>query len=111
MTKKHSAPRVGLGARPCVVRVDCANKLAPYARLFPQGKDVSSLDQVERRFGWFRRLQETLDGKFDTVFPQHWRVQHRVCVLFLEVRGPSWTAEAVAPFRDSSRSVTMLGFP
>lgn len=75
---------LGAHARRKQVEAFCAQQLAPYAKLFPRGQDVASLDQVERRFVWFRRLQGTLDDKFGHVFPQHWRVQHRVCLLFLD---------------------------
>lgn len=57
--------------------------MQPYEPLFPPGSAQAQLDQLDRRFAWFRRLLRGVDLRFDGVFPKHWRVQHRLCMRFL----------------------------
>lgn len=57
--------------------------MQPYDPLFPRGSTQAQLDQVDRRFAWFRRLLRGVDFRFDGVFPKHWRLQHRLCMRFL----------------------------
>lgn len=57
--------------------------MQPYEPLFPQGSTQAQLDQIDRRFAWFRRLLRGVDLRFDGVFPKHWRLQHRLCMRFL----------------------------
>lgn len=57
--------------------------MQPYSPLFPQGSVQAQLDQIDRRFAWFRRLLRGVDLRFDGVFPKHWRLQHRLCMRFL----------------------------
>ncbi|CAM9322492.1 unnamed protein product [Hapterophycus canaliculatus] len=57
--------------------------MQPYGPLFPQGSTQAQLDQIDRRFAWFRRLLRGVDLRFDGVFPKHWRLQHRLCMRFL----------------------------
>ena len=40
--------------------------------------------QVDRRWAWFRRLLRTVDSKFSTVCPPHWRLPLRLCFEFTE---------------------------
>jgi hypothetical protein len=62
----------------------CQQQLQPYKRTFLPGSEAAQLDAVERRFAWFRRLLRELDGRFAEVFPLHWRLEHRLTILFLE---------------------------
>lgn len=61
----------------------CNQQMQPYDPLFPQGSTQAGLDQIDRRFAWFRRLLRGVDLRFDGVFPKHWRLQHRLCMRFL----------------------------
>lgn len=61
----------------------CNRQMQPYAPLFPKGSAQAQLDQIDRRFAWFRRLLRGVDLRFDGVFPRHWRLQHRLCMRFL----------------------------
>jgi len=61
-------------------------QLVPYERLF--GSDGAgrhfSLDDVERRWAWFKRLLATVDSKFSNICPAHWRLPLRLCLEFTE---------------------------
>ena len=45
---------------------------------------MHSLDQVERRWAWFKRLLKNVDSKFSNICPQHWRLPLRLCLEFTE---------------------------
>lgn len=59
-------------------------QLVPYESLFGAEKEHFSLDQVERRWAWFKRLLKYIDSKFSTIFPAHWRIPLRLCLEFVE---------------------------
>ena len=59
-------------------------QLIPYETLFGSGKPHFTLDQVDRRWAWFKRLLKSYDSKFNTVFPAHWRMALRLCLEFTE---------------------------
>lgn len=69
----------------CTAQIEsfCDQQMQPYDPLFPPGSTQAQLDQVDRRFAWFRRLLRGVDLRFDGVFPKHWRLQHRLCMRFL----------------------------
>lgn len=59
--------------------------LSPYKTMpeFQSGGDAASLDQIERRFSWFRRLLKEVETRFAKTFPAHWRVPHNLCITFM----------------------------
>jgi len=59
-------------------------QLIPYETLFGAGKPHFALDQVDRRWAWFKRLLKSYDSKFNTIFPAHWRMALRLCLEFTE---------------------------
>ncbi|CAK9253074.1 unnamed protein product [Sphagnum jensenii] len=58
-------------------------QLAPYDQLFGYGKQHCTLEEVDRRWAWFKRLLKTVDTKFSSLCPQHWRLPLRLCVEFM----------------------------
>ena len=48
-------------------------------------KPVSCLDQVEKRFIWFRQVLEDVDRKFPKVFPASWNLQASMARVFLQL--------------------------
>ena len=87
----------------------CADHLTDYIKLFePPSKEVkseqkrvssfkvaevkpepekaqASLDQLEKRFTWFRDLMEQMNTKFQLVFPSRWNLQATLATMFLEL--------------------------
>jgi hypothetical protein len=59
-------------------------QLVPYESLFGVDKEHFSLDQVDRRWSWFKRLLKYIDTKFASIFPPHWRIQLRICLEFVD---------------------------
>ncbi|CAN0348631.1 unnamed protein product [Ectocarpus sp. 6 AP-2014] len=74
---------LGGQARQQQIESFCNQQMQPYDPLFPEGSTQAQLDQIDRRFAWFRRLLRGVDLRFDGVFPRHWRLQHRLCMRFL----------------------------
>ena len=59
-------------------------QLIPYETLFGASKPHFTLDQVDRRWAWFKRLLKSYDSKFNSIFPAHWRMALRLCLEFTE---------------------------
>uniref|UniRef100_A0A7S1XQR9 Vps53 N-terminal domain-containing protein n=1 Tax=Phaeomonas parva TaxID=124430 RepID=A0A7S1XQR9_9STRA len=78
-----------LGAEARKTQVDkfCREQLAPYKKLFGRDTapdpDAATLEQVERRFAWFKRLLRGIDDRFGAVFPEGWKVTHRLTLQFM----------------------------
>ena len=43
----------------------------------------SSLDQIERRYAWYRRMLRELDEAFPSVFPKYWNMEYHMTHAFL----------------------------
>lgn len=56
-------------------------QLIPYEKLFAQGTKVSGLDNLDRRYEWFKRLLKAVDDRVSSLFPTSWMVPF---YLFLE---------------------------
>lgn len=98
---------LGLDSREAFLQTICDDHLRPYKTLFlPQAapnkkskpqhsfkiqeeiveeKPAYALEQVERRFAWFRRLLREMDEKFPGVFPHYWNFQYVLTKHFLEL--------------------------
>jgi vacuolar protein sorting-associated protein 53 len=107
----HLIDSLGADTRSDFLRTISHDHLVPYEMLFlpkpPSNKANSikqhsfkkapeeeveippySLDQVDRRFAWYRRTLRDLCDKFPGVFPVYWNFQYFNTVYFLEmVRG------------------------
>lgn len=75
---------LGSSARKLILEEFVQLQLIPYENLFGQQKQHFSLDQVDRRWSWFKRLLKYIDNKFGTIFPMHWRLPLRLCLEFTE---------------------------
>jgi hypothetical protein len=99
---------LGSDSRFSFVKNLCADLLEPYTQLFAptpneaktqaransfkigaspssaEDKDPNCLDQVERRFAWYRRLLRDVDDKFPHVFPSYWNFHYSLTHYFLE---------------------------
>ena len=75
---------LGAGARRKLLEEFVQQQLVAYEGLFGCNKAHFALDQVERRWAWFKRLLKYIDAKFGTIFPVHWRLPLRMCLEFAE---------------------------
>jgi hypothetical protein len=71
-----------------------------------QEKPPYSLEQVDRRFAWYRRTLRDVCDKFPNVFPTYWNFQYSMTVYFLEmVRSIS-----ILPFLPSTPLTPLIPF-
>jgi len=75
---------LGKEARDKQMSTFCEGQLRSYRKIFTKGQEHSGLDQIDRRFAWFRRLLKSIDERFKEVFPPHWHLQYKLCWMFLE---------------------------
>lgn len=75
---------LGLDSRREILEDFVKTQLQPYEKLFGEGKPHFTLDQVERRWAWFKRLLKNIDDSYQTIFPGHWRMSMRMCLEFTE---------------------------
>jgi len=100
---------LGPEVRTRLIQSFCSDQLQPYRNLFQPrpssmkaallkrnlsarfpadgdgaNEDPASLDQIERRFAWYRRQLQSVEEAFDNVFPPHWKVQYQLTVVFLQ---------------------------
>ena len=75
---------LGIAARRELLEELVQLQLVPYEKLFAPEKQHCTLDQVERRWAWFKRLMKSVDTKFAHICPMHWRLPLRLCLEFTE---------------------------
>ncbi|KAJ3083889.1 Vacuolar protein sorting-associated protein 53 [Rhizoclosmatium hyalinum] len=60
----------------------CDVQLKEYKAIFRQNPEIASLDAVNRRYAWLKRLLKTHDDEHSPVFPPHWKVAENLCERF-----------------------------
>ena len=62
-----------------------ALELKEYRRIFRATDEAGQLDNLSRRFAWFRRLLQTHETEQGRVFPPEWRVGWYLTAKFIEI--------------------------
>ncbi|EGO00491.1 hypothetical protein SERLA73DRAFT_122492 [Serpula lacrymans var. lacrymans S7.3] len=62
-----------------------ALELKEYRRIFRATDEAGHLDNISRRFAWFRRLLQTHEIEQGRVFPSEWRAGWHLCAMFTEI--------------------------
>lgn len=62
-----------------------ALELKEYRRIFRATDEAGQLDNLSRRFAWFRRLLQTHETEQGRVFPEEWKVGWFLCSKFIEI--------------------------
>ncbi len=60
-------------------------ELKEYRRIFRATDEAGQLDNISRRFAWFRRLLQTHEVEQGRVFPTEWKVGWHLLAKFSEV--------------------------
>lgn len=76
---------LGADVRAALIERYCAIELKEYRRVFRAGDEAGELDNLSRRFAFFRRLLQTHDTEHARVFPIEWRVGQCMCAKFMEI--------------------------
>ena len=62
-----------------------ALELKEYRRIFRATDEAGQLDNISRRFAWFRRLLQTHETEQGRVFPADWKVGWFLTAKFIEI--------------------------
>ena len=62
-----------------------ALELKEYRRIFRTNDEAGQLDNLSRRFAWFRRLLQTHEIEQGRVFPSEWKVSWHLLAKFTEI--------------------------
>ncbi|EPQ29276.1 uncharacterized protein PFL1_03031 [Pseudozyma flocculosa PF-1] len=76
---------VGLDARNALIEWYCALQLREYRRIFRATDEAGQLDNVSRRFAWFRRVLKTHDDEHAPAFIKAWHVDRWLVRKFAEI--------------------------
>eukprot|EP00002_Diphylleia_rotans_P035464 TRINITY_DN773_c0_g1_i3.p1 TRINITY_DN773_c0_g1~~TRINITY_DN773_c0_g1_i3.p1 ORF type:complete len:408 (+),score=105.82 TRINITY_DN773_c0_g1_i3:54-1277(+) len=60
----------------------CSKMLHDYKATFLRSADVSTLENIERRFAWLQSFLQEYEEKYQDVFPYYWQVEEIVCTSF-----------------------------
>jgi len=59
-------------------------QLREYRQVFRGNDEAGSLDNIGRRYSWFRRMLKTHEDEHATIFPPYWRVNEVLANAFCE---------------------------
>lgn len=76
---------LGSDVRAHMVERYVALELKEYRRIFRSTDEAGQLDNLPRRFAWFRRLLQTHETEQGRVFPAEWKVSWFLLAKFSEI--------------------------
>ncbi|KAJ5086057.1 GARP complex subunit Vps53 [Penicillium argentinense] len=75
---------LGEYARSRLVTWYCNTQLREYRQVFRNNEEAGSLDNISRRYSWFRRILKIYDEENAAIFPASWRVNEILANVFCE---------------------------
>lgn len=75
---------LGENARSRIVTWYCNTQLREYRQVFRGSEEAGSLDNISKRYSWFRRMLKTYDDEHAAIFPVNWRVNEMLANAFCE---------------------------
>ncbi|KAG8808829.1 Vacuolar protein sorting-associated protein 53, partial [Serendipita sp. 399] len=75
---------LGDDVRNHIIERFCAMELKDYRRIFRPTDEAGQLDNLSRRFSWFRRIINLHDEEYSNIFPESWNVGKILCAKFTE---------------------------
>jgi hypothetical protein len=75
---------LGEHARSRLVTWYCNTQLREYRQVFRNNEEAGSLDNISRRYSWFRRILKIYDEENASIFPASWRVNEILANVFCE---------------------------
>ena len=75
---------LGDNARSRLITWYCNTQLREYRQLFRGSEEAGSLDNISRRYSWFKRMLKTYDDEHAALFPVSWRVNELLANAFCE---------------------------
>lgn len=59
-------------------------ELREYRSVFRGNDEAGNLDNIRRRYAWFRRMLQTHEGEHAAIFPAHWRINETLSMAFCD---------------------------
>ena len=75
---------LGDHARSRIVTWYCNFQLREYRQVFRNNEEAGSLDNISRRYSWFRRILRIYDEEYAGIFPANWKVDEILANVFCE---------------------------
>ncbi|KAI9835192.1 MAG: hypothetical protein M1819_002562 [Sarea resinae] len=75
---------LGENARSRLITWYCNTQLREYRQVFRGNDEAGSLDNISRRYSWFKRMLKTYDDEHAVIFPSSWRVNETLANAFCE---------------------------
>ena len=75
---------LGDNARSRLITWYCNTQLREYRQVFRGSDEAGSLDNISRRYSWFKRMLNTYDEHHAAIFPPFWRVDEMLANAFCE---------------------------
>ncbi|KAL8707700.1 MAG: hypothetical protein Q9225_007721 [Loekoesia sp. 1 TL-2023] len=75
---------LGDNARSRLITWYCNTQLREYRQVFRSNEEAGSLDNISRRYAWFRRMLKTYEDEHAVMFPAHWRMNEMLANAFCE---------------------------
>jgi vacuolar protein sorting-associated protein 53 len=75
---------LGDGARSRLITWYCNTQLRQYRHIFKGDQEAGSLDNIDRRYSWFKKTLKVYDDEHAVIFPPHWRVNEIMANVFAE---------------------------
>ncbi|KAI6371369.1 hypothetical protein MCOR25_003977 [Pyricularia grisea] len=75
---------LGDNARARLVTWYVNTELREYRQVFKGNDEAGSLENIGRRFAWFRRTLKTHEEEHAAIFPPHWRVNETLAAAFCD---------------------------
>ena len=75
---------LGDNARSRLITWYCNTQLREYRQVFRGNDEAGSLDNISRRYSWFKRMLKTYDDQHAALFPPYWRVNELLANAFCE---------------------------
>ncbi|KAL9110250.1 MAG: hypothetical protein Q9227_005157 [Pyrenula ochraceoflavens] len=80
----HVMDALGENARSRLVTWYCNTQLREYRTVFRGNEEAGSLDNISRRYSWFRRMLKVYDEEHAAIFPPYWKVGEVLANVFCE---------------------------
>lgn len=76
---------IGVEAKTALIDWYCSLQLREYRRIFRATDEAGQLDNVSRRFAWFRRILKIHEEEHAAAFPDHWKAERWLIRRFADV--------------------------
>ena len=75
---------LGDSARSRLTTWYCNTQLRQYRHIFKGDQEAGSLDNIDRRYAWFKKTLKIYDEEHAAIFPPHWRVNEILANVFAD---------------------------